>query len=247
MSDSAVTAAPDRRREPLKVGILIIGSLIWDSCDARRKWRAKRLNVTSRTPVSVPIRYGRKSESRGDSYTMVFSPNLKQDLYGRAIVVPCRRDVSGIDDLIEEAEWLWAAERNSSRCDCVSGGWGCVSVVEDDANRLPEELRDGWKNHVSDRKGYGEMHGPGEESSPVDHDGFLTIPWPLRGTELHLDALLATATKPNTKYPEPLEVAKAWSVGKGKRYIEYFLNNCAHGITTCQDGYIEDHLKSLWE
>ena len=74
MMNSAATAEP--ARTPLKLGILIVGSLIWDSSDVRGKWRAKRLNVTSRTLVSVPIRYGRRSRSRGDSYTMVFSHSL---------------------------------------------------------------------------------------------------------------------------------------------------------------------------
>lgn len=246
MSGSAVVA--DLARTPLKLGVLIIGSLIWDSSDVRRRWRAERLNVTSRTRVAVPICYGRKSESRGKSYTMVFSRRfLDADPTGHAIVVPCRQDVSATDDLIEEAERLWGAERNCSRCDCVSGDWGCVSVIENENNRLPETLRKGWTQHVAGRRGYGKICGPGDEPSSVGYDGFLTIPWPLRGSDLQVDALLATATKPHTKHPKPLEVAEAWSKGKGKYYIDYFLNNSAHGITTPQDSRIEDHLRKLWK
>ncbi|MCY4637371.1 MAG: hypothetical protein OXG04_23205 [Acidobacteria bacterium] len=181
---------------------------------------------------------------------MVFSRSLLEaDPLGQAIVVPCRRVVSDISDLVAEAEWLWAAERNCSPCDCVSGKWGCVSVVENGNNGLPEKLRKDWVQHVFGKPGYGKMSGPGDEPSPVGDDGFLAIPWPLDCSELELDLLLATATKPveDKKYPEPPEVAKAWSEGKGKRYIEYFLNNRAHGITTYQDADIEEHLKSLWK
>jgi len=248
MTDESVVAT-DPARRPLKLGILIVGSLIWDSIDVRRKWRAERLNVTSRTPVPVPIRYGRRSQSRGDSYTMVFSRSLDPDLLGQAIVVPCRGQVSDIGDLVAEAEWLWAAERNCSRCSCVSGNWGCVSVVENENKKLPKTLRGGWTQHVSGRTGYGEMCGPAGEPSAAGRDGFLEIAWPLENSELHLDAILATATKPveDTRYPEPLEVAEAWSEGKGKCYIEYFLNNRAHGITTLQDVAIENHLRRLWK
>ena len=187
-----------------------------------------------------PIRYGRRSQSRGDSYTMVFSRSLDADLLGRAIVVPCRGDVSGISDLVAEAEWLWAAERNCSRCDCVSGKWGCVSVVENEKNRLPKTLREGWTQHVSDKPGYGKMFGLRDEPSAVDDDGFLAIPWPLDGSELELDLLLSTATKPVKKYPDSDEIARAWSededVGEGKYYVDYFPEQPSsrdHDISGC--------------
>ena len=187
---------------------------------------------------------------------MVFSKNLDRDSLGCGIVVPCRRDVYGIEDLVEEAERLWAAERNCSRCDCVSGNWGCVSVVENEKNRLPKALREGWKRHVSGRPGYGEMCGPGDEPSAVEGNGFLKIAWPLENSEFHLDALLATATMPNVKkYPDCREIAEAWSPcedknegqEKGKYYVDYFLNNRAHGITTFQDVAIEHHLRCRWK
>ena len=254
ISDSAVTTEQDAMA--LKLGILIIGSLIWDSTDVRRTWRANRLNLPSRTWVPAPIRYGRRSQSRGSSYTMVFSRGLHADWLGQAIVVPCRGGVSSTRDLVDEAQWLWAAERNCSRCGCVSGDWGCVSVVENENRKLPSALRQGWTQHVSGRPGYGRMCGPGGEQSAVGEDGFLAIPWPLEGSDLELDLLLSTTTKPvnEATYPDADVIAEAWSprgdkneeLKQGSHYIEYFLNNRAHGITTFQDVAIEGHLRRNW-
>jgi hypothetical protein len=58
--------------------------------------------------VTAPTRYGRRSENRGNTYTMVFSCSA---LPGQAKVVPCSRMVRSGRDLIAEAEQLWAAEQ----------------------------------------------------------------------------------------------------------------------------------------
>jgi hypothetical protein len=43
------------------VGVLLIGSLVWDGKEHRRKWRTERLDFEYLIFVKVPIRYGRKS------------------------------------------------------------------------------------------------------------------------------------------------------------------------------------------
>jgi hypothetical protein len=55
---------------PLTAGVLIIGSLLWDSDKERPAWRAARLNVAAAQTVTAPIRYGRLSKSRriGDAW-----------------------------------------------------------------------------------------------------------------------------------------------------------------------------------
>jgi hypothetical protein len=73
----------------LRTGVLVVGSLDWESTiyggafvatldPVRSNWRKTRLKVDKRSTqyVRVPIRYGRLSESRGNTYTMVFSPEL---------------------------------------------------------------------------------------------------------------------------------------------------------------------------
>ena len=94
----------------MRIGILIIGSLYWEQTEDRRNWRDNRLDVAAKCRVRVPIRYGRRSRTRGCSFTMVFSPGLSEEAYGHAIVAPCKSE-----ELVGEAEWLWAAERNKGR------------------------------------------------------------------------------------------------------------------------------------
>ena len=83
---------------PLTVGILIIGSLLWDK--RQQAWRNARLDMASIDSVTAPIRYGRLSSSRGNTYTMVFSRGCDT---GQGAVVRCMHPVSSVDDLISEA------------------------------------------------------------------------------------------------------------------------------------------------
>src|SRR5947209_4925613 len=99
-----------RRSEPvpLTAGVLIIGSLLWDAEKGRPAWRGARLDKASAQTVTAPIRYGRLSGSRGNSYTMVFSRLCPA---GQAKLVPCSHTISTVQDLIAEAECLWKAEQ----------------------------------------------------------------------------------------------------------------------------------------
>src|SRR5260221_14662378 len=81
---------------PLNVGILIIGSLLWDG--ERRAWRDARLQLALAETATAPIRYGRLSGARrGHTYTMVFSRLCRA---GQAKVVRCTHVVSSAGDLI---------------------------------------------------------------------------------------------------------------------------------------------------
>jgi len=70
--------------KPLKAGILIIGSLLWDP--ERDSWRKRRrLQVGLGKPVQVPIRYGRRSTTRGNTFTMIFTSGAEM---GTAVLGP---------------------------------------------------------------------------------------------------------------------------------------------------------------
>jgi hypothetical protein len=93
---------------PLKVGILIARSLYWRANRHREKWRDSFLHKDHVSSVNAPIRYGRLSLSK--TYTMVYAPGTP---LGKAKVVACNRDVTAIDELVDEAAALWAAEQRS--------------------------------------------------------------------------------------------------------------------------------------
>ena len=193
----------------VEIGVLLIGSLYWDDSKHRDKWRRARLclGAKRRRRVRAPIRYGRRSKSRGCSYTMVFSLSLVPDKFGRAIVVPCCRTVRSASDLVDEAEHLWAAERKKKRSACISAAWGCVALLENPDHPMSGKLRDGWTERVSRETCYGQlMNSANGEEVVVDKDGFLKIPWPesVDGSDLEVDVLLATATNPTIvggRYP----------------------------------------------
>ena len=105
----------------MRLGILIIGSLYWDPSRVRCRWRQNRLSCTSEHKVRVPIRYGKRAaKNRGNTYTMVFAKSCSEDAkLGIGIVVPARAECCEPEHLLEEAEHLWAAERN---CEEIQAG-----------------------------------------------------------------------------------------------------------------------------
>ena len=234
----------------IKVGLLIVGSLYWDNQVHRSQWRSERLDVDAQRGVFAPIRYGRRSQKRGSTYTMVFSGGLvrEESKLGKAIAVPFKRLVMRVEDLIKEAELLWAAERNSNLSNGkISANWGCVGLAENPAQPIPDELRDGWAAHVSLDQSYGNIDQANDETAIIEGTGLLNIPWPncLDGLPLQVNALLATTTNPTLVgggYPSAQEIADTWKTDEGRDYVHYFWNNRKHNIVTFQDKEIESHL-----
>lgn len=208
----------------MKCGILIIGSLYWDNENGREDWRKRRLDMNAGIPVRAPIYYGRKSASRGNTYTMTFRRN---DPSGMAALVPCQREIETIDDLKDEAEALWKAEAPNSQPGAIGSGWGCIGALlgSDEAN---EALVAAWNTHFRTTRA--------ESLSVVSPDGNLDIPWPEIANEapVDLDVILATATKPVTVPPGASSVADAW-LGQNDSFERYFLENVRHGIRTSDD------------
>ena len=84
----------------------------------------------------------------------VIAPELGADEFGTALAIPCYSQ-----NLIEEAEELWAAEdnRNDERKGCISAGFGCVALLENPYVRLPEEVRKEWTDRVAREQDYGKL------------------------------------------------------------------------------------------
>ena len=230
----------------MKIGVLLIGSLFWEKRRHRCEWRRNHLNMGEKQYVKVPIRYGRQSSTRGDSYTMVFSSRLCREQLGQAIVVPCKHDITTGEDLIEEAECLWNAETSKGKTKnriAAKDGWGCIALLENPKHPLPDKLHGCWAKRVSDESGYGEkiISAYGEEVV-VNRCGFLKIPWPTKadGSELNFDVVLTTVTCPtfsNGCYPSDKNVATA--ANRSCKGRDYFCNNRKHGIETFQDDEIK--------
>ena len=229
---------------PLSGGILIIGSLLWD--ERREAWRNLRLDMNSAEPVTAPIRYGRRSQTRGNTYTMVFSSGCEA---GRAKLVRYSHTVVSIGDLISEAEHLWAAEQNATPNAELSAGWGCVTLLHNPERPLSETFLTGWADRISRNRNYGNMTQPATERRLVSPGGLLEIAWPRRvadGSAVPLDFLLATATCPTLtnmppSYPSAEEIAAAWNADT-QGHVEYFWKNRDHGICTFQDDEISARL-----
>lgn len=229
------------------VGILIIGSLIWDKREHRESWRRDRLQVGPGIPVSAPIRYGRISQERSKTYTMVFSNELLPSRLGWALVVPCRCTVSTVDQLVSEAEALWAAEQSKLSIQrAISATWGAVGLLLNPKQTALHDMKAGWSLRVeAERQRYEGFRHAANEQPAVGPDGILSIPWPSpeSGAPLNVDVLLATATVPclnNGSYATPQVIADAWN--RAPKEQRYFDENRRVGITTADDYRIMKYL-----
>ena len=181
---------------------------------------------------------------------------------GSAKVIPCQKLVTSGSDLIEEAKYLWAAERGQPVPDnTVSAKWGGVALIvkeQSDCRRHSHasKLREFWthfnQENSQSARNYDELARSG---ACVSSDGLLQIPWPIavNAGALELDLLLATANRPTLsgippEYPDPTTIAAAWLRATNDQraiedYQDYFWKNRANGITTFHDEEIEAALK----
>jgi hypothetical protein len=223
---------------PLTAGVLIIGSLLWDSEKEHPAWRATRLDVAGAQTVTAPIRYGRLSESRGNSYTMVFSRMCPA---GQAKLVPCSNTISTIQDLTAEAEHLWKAEQPRAKAHRIATDWGCVALLCNPEKQIPVNLLRGWAERIGGEDDYGNVSQTQEEGPLVSDGGLLRIDWPRHvegGAPADVDLPLVTANDPeitaaSPTYPTAEIIAEAWNLAGD--HVEYFWKNIDNGIRTFQD------------
>jgi len=235
----------------MRGGVLAIGSLYWCSDPSRTTWRSSRLRQDQEHSVLVPIRYGRKSRSRQGTYTMVFSLLCLRRSHGLGVAkaIPLRNDTQTSDELISEAELMWAAECRSTESDgSLSSCWGTVALLINPNSDIPDNILTDWSNRIARETHTGHISHTRSEPQVVSTDGLLRIPWPetVQKTPLEFDFLLATATKPllhgkPPTYPRIRDVALAWKRDRHEN-VDYFWKNRASGIQTYQDGAIMKYL-----
>lgn len=208
----------------MKAGVLIIGSLLWDDTPHRIAWRSSRLVMDRKMQVTAPIYYGRQSETRDNTFTMTFAVGGQ---LGQAILVPCRRDSSDINALLDEARALWKAESMNAQPGSIGATWGCVGALFRDS-LATSSLASKWTAEFGKRNI--------SPVPPVEETGLLNIPWiKIASNELaDIDLILATATRAETSRPTLESVADAW-VQQSNGHERYFFNNVRHGIRTPND------------
>ena len=227
----------------MRIGVLIVGSLLWDERPHRSKWRETRLVSSQVMQVAVPIRYGRRSSNRRDTYTMAFSRLVCRADYGMGtgVIVRCKRPATSIDSLTEEAQELWIAEStegNPRNPLCAS--WGGVGTLFRPG--IDDALREQWTTRACDA-GYPELDHLKSEGPALRSDGTLNLRWPHTSNGFVLsgiDVLIATPTKPTLdqrRYPRAREIAAAW-VREDAGEERYFFKNVEAGIRTFQDELI---------
>jgi hypothetical protein len=154
--------------------------------------------------------------------------------------------VSTEDQLVSEAQALWAAEQTKpSKPGPISATWGAVGLLLN-PEQCANDIKAGWSRRVeAERQYYAGFRHAVHEQPAVGSDGILSIPWPITesGAPLNVDALLATATVPTLtdgSYATPQAIAEAWK--KAPKEQEYFDENRRVGITTADDYSIINYL-----
>jgi hypothetical protein len=178
---------------------------------------------------------------------MVFARSCSEDAkLGVGVVVPARAECCEPAHLLEEAEYLWAAEQDSEEMSGICADWGKVCILENRHARLSEPTLRAWQENIrelSDK--YGALPTADGEDPVVDAStGRALFGWPKDAATnqplLGFDLLLTTATKPTLtsgQYATAEDIADAWKRDPGG-HVHYFYNNRHYGITTFQDEQI---------
>ncbi|MBX2969787.1 MAG: hypothetical protein KF803_10495 [Cyclobacteriaceae bacterium] len=233
----------------LKGGVIIIGSLIWEdhldnkkADNIRKNWRNQNL-IDKPILTKVPIRYGRESQTRKDTYTMIFSKSCEDNL-GQGLILPFNQDVITFEGLERQAVALAIAEgiyKNDNLR--LTSSWGSVGLLinpklkeTDFASK--ELIQKKWSDiyhSYSDTFIADSYKTNNEISSPITQDGFLNITWQ---TEMDaFDLLVATPV-----IPKPKALLNADDIAQrmiDKDYRTYFENNKMHNIATAADQAIK--------
>jgi hypothetical protein len=240
----------------LKGGVIIIGSLIWEDHlndekkdNTRKKWREQNLSIEQALTTKVPIRYGRESRTRENTYTMIFSKSCEDRDLGQGLILPFKQDIITFEELEKQAIALAIAEGiYKSNNEKLISRWGSVGLLINPKLNLTdfaskESIQKKWTaiyHSYNDTFISDSYKTENESSSPITQDGFLNIAWQ---TEMDaFDLLVATPL-----IPKPNSLLKAEDITQrmiDKDYQTYFQNNRNHQIYTALDNGIKDKLNS---
>ena len=231
----------DKMDISLNGGVLIIGSLLWDTDEQRKNWRDNSLAVDQQILVPAPIRYGRVSTERSCTFSMVFSNDCNQESkIGQAIFVPFTDNPIDFNKIEVHTKELIKSERKKTTLDNDRFNWGLgtltISVNPKILIETSEKFNQAkllllyWSKKYSN--GFNPDHYKiGEELPVLDKQGLLNFNWTDKLNDF--DFIVATATKTERDhYPTPQNIADRIIVNE---YPDYFRNNVEFGISTFQD------------
>ncbi len=234
----------------LNGGVLIIGSLLWDQKPHRVDWRSNYLQINNKISVKAPIRYGRVSQTRNCTFTMVFSDECNAiDLQGEAAFLPFSNNPINLEKLDHQSIGLIKAEYSNAEKHALSKfywDWGtlalCVNpeILEDtsEKNASAKLLQNYWADRY-DTKFDPNCYKLGKENLIINNQGILKYIWPSQLN--NYDFIISTLTKPTKGYyPTARNIADRMIINE---YNEYFTKNVVYGIRTFQDEEIKSFLK----
>jgi len=230
-----------------KGGVIIIGSLLWEDTPIRHKWKTLNLeSLDTKRLVTLPIRYGRQSSTRSDTYTMIFSNHISTQ-QGQAYILGFRDDIKNVNSLQSQAFALGAAEGFwTTESPSINKSWGTVGLlvnpkIDTKDEKNAEVVRNWWTNlYQTYIKAFDNLQYRIEESEVpvIDKNGFLQIPWTNEMDDF--DFLIATPVVPKPKrLLTSKEIAEQMIT---KNYRKYFDKNRENKIQTFQDLEILEHL-----
>jgi len=264
----------------IKGGVITMGSLFWENgrnclkdkneLDSKGKiksvelakyrieWRNENLVITDAKQIQLPIRYGKQSDTRKKTYTMVFSREyLNKKCFGQIIPFKDEIDFQKNGTLEEQARKMAQAEGIKDRNDNVFLvlDWCAMALWIDSTSIHAPYLRKEWLSIVNPPNNYFRnkrntiTNAPSNaERNATDYSGhndavllnndFELIDVPIK---CKFDFLLLTYTKPNISYPNAKTIADAIN-DKNSRYNSYLRRNIGNGIVTVDDEEIKSHL-----
>jgi hypothetical protein len=201
------------------------------------------LDKTKERHLDLPICYGRISNTRNCTYTMVYSQECKADgKMGRGIVIPFSGNPVTIEQIKQQASAMIEAEHNAEvNFERYNWSWGALGIAvnpahiskESEKYNLIAELLKYWSSQFG-KKFQPNDYRVGIETAIMSQSGNLLIDWK---EELNdLDFVIGTAIKPEIPaYPNPEKITARMKVSE---YEKYFRENINAGISTYQDGGI---------
>ncbi|NPD45717.1 hypothetical protein [Lentimicrobium sp. S6] len=233
----------------MKGAVILIGSLLWENeknalitsqGKLRAKWR-NNLDLENKIEIKVPIRYGRLSGSKKNTYTMVFS-NSETNL-GSAFLIPFKEEAFNFAQIKKQALELSEAEGISTNkhLDRLYSTWGVIAISFNDKKKEAlETIRQKWHNEFKEFSN--SDYKLKKETPTVTKDGELNFNINLPD---NIDYVFATNTTPSLPdYPSVKKIVEAINNSK-PHYDTYVMENFNHGIRVNNDIEIINLINSL--